>query len=155
MVAGRSALETGAAAMDWRHRIGRSLSILTGLMVLLEPFHVAFAKDRSTSLRAQVGTASWYGPRFHGRKTATGARFDQDKLTAAHRTLPLDTVVRVTNLENNHSVVVLVNDRGPYIKGRVLDLSKGAARALDMVEDGLARVRIEPLYLARKQMAVR
>jgi rare lipoprotein A len=94
---------------------------------------------------AQVGNASWYGPEFHGRLTASGARFDQNKMTAAHRTLPLNTPVRVTNLENNKAIVVVVNDRGPYVKGRVLDLSKAAAKALDMVDDGVVRVKIEPL----------
>jgi rare lipoprotein A len=94
---------------------------------------------------AQVGKASWYGPGFHGRLTASGVRFDQNKMTAAHRTLPLNTPVRVTNLVNNKAIVVVVNDRGPYVKGRVLDLSKAAATALDMVDDGVVRVKIEPL----------
>ncbi|QQP89974.1 septal ring lytic transglycosylase RlpA family protein [Skermanella sp. TT6] len=91
----------------------------------------------------QVGTASWYGPGLHGKKTASGARFDQNKLTAAHRSLPLNTVVKVTNLENGKAVKVKVNDRGPYAKKRVIDLSRAAARKLDMTDDGTARVRIE------------
>ena len=93
----------------------------------------------------QVGTASWYGPGFHGRATASGERFDQNKLSAAHRTLPLNTPIRVTNLENGRSVALVVNDRGPYVPGRVLDVSKAAARELGMVQDGIVRVRIEPL----------
>ena len=91
----------------------------------------------------QVGTASWYGPGFNGKKTASGERFDQNKLTAAHRSLPLDTVVKVTNLDNGKAVKVEINDRGPYSGKRVIDLSRAAARKLDMTDDGTARVRIE------------
>lgn len=91
----------------------------------------------------QVGLASWYGPGFHGRRTASGQRFDQNGLTAAHRKLPLGSEVRVTNLENGRSIVVEINDRGPHVRSRVIDLSKGAARKLGMVEEGIARVRIE------------
>ena len=91
----------------------------------------------------QVGTASWYGPGFHGKKTASGERFDQNKLTAAHRSLALDTVVKVTNLDNGKAVKVAINDRGLYKGKRVIDLSRAAARKLDMTDDGTARVRIE------------
>ena len=93
----------------------------------------------------QVGIASWYGRQSAGKVTASGERFDDRKLTAAHRTLPLDTKVKVTNLENGKSVEVKVNDRGPYIPGRVLDLSTQAAKELGMEKDGLALVRIEIL----------
>lgn len=92
---------------------------------------------------ALAGTASWYGRHWQGRKTASGTRFDPGRLTAAHRSLPLNTRVRVTNLENAKSVTVLINDRGPYVHGRVIDLSKAAARRLGMLKDGLAPVRIE------------
>jgi peptidoglycan lytic transglycosylase len=92
---------------------------------------------------ALAGTASWYGEHWKGRKTASGTRFDPNRLTAAHRSLPLNTRVRVTNLENAKSVTVLVNDRGPYVRGRVIDLSTAAARRLGMVKEGLAPVRIE------------
>ena len=97
----------------------------------------------ATKVADQVGIASWYGPQFHGKLTASGERFDQHKLTAAHRTLPLDTKVKVTNLENGKSIEVKVNDRGPYIPGRVLDLSSQAAKELGMDKEGLALVRIE------------
>jgi rare lipoprotein A (peptidoglycan hydrolase) len=90
----------------------------------------------------QVGTASWYGPGFQGRPTASGEPFDQNSLTAAHRTLPLGSQAVVTNIENGRSVVVEINDRGPYVGGRVLDLSRAAAARLGMLDDGLARVRI-------------
>jgi rare lipoprotein A len=91
------------------------------------------------------GQASWYGPGFHGKKTASGEIFDQSKLTAAHKTLPLGTKARVTNLENGNSVEVEINDRGPYIGQRVIDLSRAAANALGFVESGLTLVRIETL----------
>lgn len=89
------------------------------------------------------GTASWYGGKFHGRKTANGERFDQHALTAAHRTLPFGTKVRVTNERNGRSVVVRINDRGPFAKGRVIDLSRAAAERVGMVGSGTARVRLE------------
>ena len=90
----------------------------------------------------RVGMASWYGDKWRGRKTANGERFDPDKLTAAHRVLPFGTVVMVTNLENGLQVKVVINDRGPYINGRIIDLSKAAARRLGMIEDGLAKVKL-------------
>jgi rare lipoprotein A len=99
----------------------------------------------ATRVVDQVGLASWYGNQEQGRLTASGQRFDPRKLTAAHRTLPLDTKVKVTNLENGKSVEVKVNDRGPYIPGRVLDLSTEAAKLLGMEKEGLALVRIEVL----------
>jgi rare lipoprotein A len=84
--------------------------------------------------------ASWYGQQHQGLKTASGEIFDKNKLTAAHRTLPFGTRLRVTNVENGKTVVVRVNDRGPYVAGRVLDLSYGAAQALGMTGAGVARV---------------
>jgi len=88
------------------------------------------------------GVASWYGPGFHGRPTASGEIFDQEELTAAHRTLQFGTLVEVTNLANGRSVVVRINDRGPFVEGRIIDLSLGAARLLGMLDAGLARVRL-------------
>ncbi|HEX2341685.1 MAG TPA: septal ring lytic transglycosylase RlpA family protein [Vicinamibacterales bacterium] len=96
-----------------------------------------------------VGRASYYGPGFHGRRTASGEIFDMYELVAAHRTLPLGTVARVTNLANGRSVTLRINDRGPYIKGRILDVSKGAAKALAFVRDGTTRVRIDILAKTR------
>lgn len=92
---------------------------------------------------SQRGTASWYGPNFHGNRTANGEVYDMHGLTAAHRTLPFDTWIRVTNLDNGRSVDLRINDRGPFVKGRILDVSYGAAQALGMVGPGLARVRLE------------
>ena len=91
----------------------------------------------------QVGEASYYGRGFHGKKTATGEKFDQNDKTAAHPTLPLGTKATVTNLDNGTSVDVRINDRGPYVKGRDIDLSKGAAKELGMTKDGVAPVKIE------------
>ena len=93
----------------------------------------------------EIGLASWYGPGFHGRRSANGERFDANGLSAAHRTLGLGTRVRVTNLANGRSVVLRITDRGPYVRGRIIDLSYGAARRLGIVRRGLARVRVEPL----------
>lgn len=92
-----------------------------------------------------TGSASWYGPGFHGRRTASGERFNQNAMTAAHRTLPFGTRIRVTNLRNNRQVIVRVNDRGPYSHGRVLDLSAGAAHAIGLRSAGVGPVRIEVL----------
>lgn len=104
------------------------------------------AVDRSAEREPafeQRGTASWYGPGFHGKKTANGEIYNQNGLTAAHRRLPLGTEVEVTHVENGKSVDVRINDRGPYVKGRIIDLSRAAAIELGMKEQGLATVRIE------------
>ncbi len=89
------------------------------------------------------GKASWYGTRHHGKRTASGERFDKNALTAAHRTLPFGSRVRVTNLRNRRSVVVRINDRGPHGRGRLIDLSHRAARELGMLGTGVAPVRVE------------
>ncbi len=93
----------------------------------------------------QTGTASWYGKKFHGRKTANGERYDMHAMSAAHKTLPLPTMVRVTNLDNGRSVVVRVNDRGPFVKSRIIDLSYAAARSLGYDKKGTAHVRVQAL----------
>ena len=90
----------------------------------------------------ETGRASWYGRFFHGRKTANGERYDMHALTAAHRTLPLGSYVRVTNPANDSSVIVRINDRGPFARGRIIDLSLAAATALHMQRAGTARVQI-------------
>jgi len=100
----------------------------------------------SVSPQDQWGVASWYGPHFQGRRTASGRRFNMRELTAAHRTLPLGSEVRVTNLENGRSVEVKISDRGPYFGGRIIDLSKAAALRLGITRrDGVALVRLEPV----------
>jgi rare lipoprotein A len=91
----------------------------------------------------ETGLASWYGEPYHGRQAASGEVYDMNAFTAAHRTLPFDTWVRVTNLENNYSTNVRINDRGPFIEGRIIDLSRAAAEALNMIGAGTALVRVE------------
>lgn len=93
----------------------------------------------------KVGLASWYGSRFAHRKTATGESFDPSRLTAASMTLPLGTKARITNLENGRSTVVRINDRGPHVKGRAIDLSRGAAQELGFKNRGMAQVKIQVL----------
>ena len=94
-----------------------------------------------------VMTASWYGPRFHGKLTANGEQYDQMALTAAHKSLPFGTVLQVTNLKNGKSVIVRINDRGPFIEGRDLDLSKGTALNLGMIGRGVIKVKVSEVKL--------
>ncbi len=116
------------------------------------PYTIA-GKTYYPSERAIVstGVASWYGADFHGRKTANGEIFDRNSITAAHPTMPLPSYARVTNLRNSYSIVVRVNDRGPYHGGRVMDVSQRVAHALDFKHHGTARVRVE--YLTRAGLA--
>lgn len=95
----------------------------------------------------QYGNASWYGGKFHGRTTASGERFNKHEFTAAHKKLPFGTILRVTNLRNGKDVYVRINDRGPFIKGRVLDLSLASAEALHFNRRGVIRVKIEIVSL--------
>ncbi len=92
-----------------------------------------------------TGMASWYGPGFNGNRTANGERYNMNGISAAHKTLPFGTVVRVTNLNNGRSVDVRINDRGPFVKNRVIDLSKGAAKKIDMITAGVVPVRLQIL----------
>lgn len=96
----------------------------------------------------QLGVASWYGPGFHGRRTASGEVYDQDALTAAHPSLPFGTRVRVTNLDNGRAVEVRINDRGPFVGGRAIDLSRAGARVIGLIGPGIGRVRIETVPVA-------
>jgi len=101
--------------------------------------------------KMEVGYASWYGGKFQGRQTASGEKFDTKKLTAAHKTLPFGKIVRVTNLENNLSVEVRINDRGPFIEGRIIDLSRAAADVIGMAGKGIALVKVEPVETEKNQ----
>lgn len=103
------------------------------------------AHEGAAVVQIVSGTASWYGPGFNGRLTANGERYNMDGLTAAHRTLPFGTEVRVTNRHNGKSVVVRINDRGPFHGNRVIDLSRKAATSIGMVGSGVAPVKIEVL----------
>jgi rare lipoprotein A len=102
-----------------------------------------------TANYTMVGTASWYGEDFHGRRTANGETFDMNSFSAAHPSLPLNSNVRITNLGNHRSVVVRVNDRGPFVGGRVIDVSAKTAKVLGFYEDGLSKVKVE--YVGRAQ----
>lgn len=122
---------------------------LTLLVTLLFTTNVmAKTKVNQHSTR---GEASYYAGFHHGKKTASGERFNMHSLTAAHRTLPLGSKIKVTNLNNGKEVVVRVNDRGPYAKGRVLDVSLGAAKKLDMIKTGTAKVSIQILHVSNNK----
>ncbi|UCF09735.1 MAG: septal ring lytic transglycosylase RlpA family protein, partial [Candidatus Bipolaricaulota bacterium] len=97
----------------------------------------------------QVGIASWYGPGFHGRQTANGETYDMNGISAAHKSLPFGTVVRVVELETGRSVDVRINDRGPFVEGRIIDLSRGAAQRLGIVDKGITRVGLRILSWPR------
>ena len=101
----------------------------------------------------ETGIASWYGPGFHEKNTANGEIYDQDDLTAAHQTLPLPSVVRVTNLENGRTLILRVNDRGPFIKGRIIDVSRKAAKLLKFHDKGTTKVKVEVLEKESRQAA--
>jgi rare lipoprotein A len=124
------------------------LAVLTGCSTAPDrgrPGSDAAALTKSPGAEIGRGNASWYGPGFHGKRTASGERFDMNELTAAHRTLPFGTRVRVRNTQNGREVVVRINDRGPQIRDRIIDLSKAAAAALDLLQAGEAPVvLIEP-----------
>lgn len=110
-----------------------------------QPQPLAIVPKQFNPLAEFKGIASWYGPGFHGNRSASGEIFNQNALTAAHRNLPFGTLVRVTNLDNGASVVVRINDRGPFTGGRIIDLSAGAARVLGLIHSGVAPVRVEVL----------
>jgi rare lipoprotein A len=104
-------------------------------------------------LTAELGIASWYGYPFHGRQAANGEIYDMEKLTAAHRTLPFGTWVRVTNLTNNKTVDVRITDRGPFIAGRIIDLSHAAAQSIELIGPGVAQVRIDVVSAPQLEIA--
>lgn len=97
----------------------------------------------------QTGQASWYGKEHDGKKTASGETFDMEEMTAAHRTLPMNSKVKVTSLSNGKSVIVKVNDRGPFSKGRIIDISRAAAKKLDIITKGTDKVKIEVLEIPK------
>ena len=113
------------------------------LKALFTVFLFSLSSLGFSSVYVSSATASYYAEKYHGRKTASGEVFNMYDMTCAHKTLPFGTVLRVTNLKNNRSVDVRVNDRGPFVKGREIDVSKAAAQKLDMIKTGTANVRIE------------
>jgi rare lipoprotein A len=133
-----------SARLQWRRR--HSVASIAALLAVVIVFFASGrvpAPSAGDNAPVQRGLASWYGPRFHGEPTAQGELFNMNALTAAHRSLPLGTRVRVTHLENGRSVVVRINDRGPYKRGVIIDLSRRAANEIGMVQQGRARVRVE------------
>jgi len=110
-----------------------------------EVYGVRYSVMQSSAGYREKGVASWYGKKFHGRDTSSGERYNMYAMTAAHKTLPLPTNVRVTNLETGKSIIVRVNDRGPFVKNRIIDLSYSAAHALDVVANGTAMVEVVAL----------
>jgi len=120
----------------------------------VHPSAVTAAKKPVAKKPYQVGTASWYGQDFVGKPTASGEPYDMYDMTAAHPTLPLGTYVRVTNLRNGRAVVVRVNDRGPVVEGRIIDVSYSAARALNFKNQGLQRVRLDVIPPAQTMAAL-
>ena len=125
--------------------VSRATLIVCSLLLLVGCSSTRAIRSTREPGFVSTGIASYYGRDHHGRTTASGQIFDMNKLTAAHRTLPFGEKVRVTNLSNNRNVTVTINDRGPYAKGRIIDLSLAAARKLDMIKAGTAKVRLEPL----------
>lgn len=120
--------------------------LLAGAFLALSEFPNSYAASSDVAKAAsvaEVGMASYYADKYHGKTTASGEAFDMNELTAAHRTLPFGTRVKVTDLENNRSVIVRINDRGPFVEGRVIDLSRAAAEELQFIRAGLAKVRVE------------
>jgi rare lipoprotein A len=111
-----------------------------GSSVVVAP---ATAESAPTTRHVETGEASWYGKRYHGRTTASGVPFDMNAMTAAHKTLPFGTKVKVTNQANGREVTVTINDRGPFVPGRIIDLSRSAAAKLDFLNAGVTKVRVE------------
>ena len=125
--------------LSLRYLLKKHFTVRALFLIILCLFVFAIFSDRSRT----IGTASWYGKNFHLRKTANGEIYNKYVFTAAHRHLPFNTMVNVINLENSKTVVVRINDRGPYWPGRIIDLSRGAAEKINMRKQGLARVKLE------------
>lgn len=141
-----SAPNSGAGPVVWSGPVADPAPIVSGTM---RPYQIRgrWYRPAEQPDYEEVGLASWYGDAFHGRPTATGERFDMNQLTAAHKTLPLPGLVEVTSLDTGRSLVLRVNDRGPFVDDRIIDLSRAAARELGVLEAGLGRVRVR--YLGR------
>jgi len=122
------------------------LVLLGGIVILLGSGCASKAQPGSHAAYTEVGYASYYGSQWHGRTTANGERMNIHAMTAAHKTLPFHTQVRVTMLSTGASVIVRINDRGPFVKGRIIDLSDEAAKRIGLIEKGVAKVRIEVLH---------
>jgi rare lipoprotein A len=132
-------------------RLRISLVLLSSLTIIYDCYAYKESNDAGPIMVVQSGIASWYGREEQGGRTASGEIFDRNQFTAASRHLPFNTVVRVTNRINGQSVNVRINDRGPYVKGRILDVSEAAAKALDMRKSGVTPVEVEVLAPGRTE----
>lgn len=136
-----------ACGTSTSHKDGRAVTPTQGTFKVGNPYKIdgqQYIPQESYS-HTETGIASWYGPGFHGKRTANGEAFDQNALTAAHRTLQMPSLVRVTNLENGRSIIVRINDRGPFSRGRVIDLSARSAELLQFKNQGTAKVKLQVL----------
>jgi len=125
------------------------LVLISSLLLIFGLYAAASHRDKTQWVGIQSGVASWYGKEDQGKRTASGEAFDPHKFTAASRHLPFNTIVRVTNRQNGRSVEVRINDRGPFLKGRVIDVSEAAATRLNMKTSGVAPVEIEVMKPAK------
>ena len=138
------AQKVGRKAFGAGLRVGLSVLVIAGLLAALSGLGCASSKSAAKGRRGfeQSGIASWYGPGFHGRTTANGETYDMEAMTAAHKQLPFGSIVEVKNRDNGRKTRVRITDRGPFVRGRIIDLSKAAARDIGMLGSGVARVRI-------------
>lgn len=135
--------DDGSSASSGRYKVGSPYQIRGAWYYPAEDFEYT-----------ETGIASWYGPNFHGKKTANGETYNQNDLTAAHRTLPLPSAVRVTNLENGRSITLRINDRGPFARGRIIDVSRRGAQLLGFEKNGVAKVRVDILEDESRRLKV-
>ncbi len=145
-MAGRVTLQIVSRLRPRKRLIVTALALLIAVVVCIRitsSVRVRLFKHN----KSQIGTASFYGRDFHGKKTANGEIFNMRRCSAAHRTLPFGTLVRVTNLSNGRRLIVRINDRGPFVSDRIIDLSYGAAKRLGMIEQGITKVNLE-FYLS-------
>ncbi len=131
--------------------LATALGLVASALIVASAGCAAKTSPRSTAPggRPQTGVASWYGPKFHGRTTANGERYNMMDLTAAHKTLPFGTFVHVTNRSNNRTIVVRINDRGPFVRGRIIDLSYAAAKVIGASSTGVVEVEVRVMDRAR------
>lgn len=154
-------IAAGCASSSWEGSANRNVQPTTqelprsksGNPPFYEVYGVRYSVMDTSIGYKERGVASWYGKKFHGRSTSSGERYDMHAMTAAHKSLPLPTIVRVTNLTNGKSVVVRVNDRGPFVKNRIIDMSYAAANELGMTTAGTALVEVEALTRSSAQNA--
>jgi rare lipoprotein A len=163
ILAGLITLLTGCAAGNWDPSMASKVDATTeeqprsksGNPPFYEVYGVRYSVLNTSVGYKERGVASWYGKKFHGRSTSSGERYDMYEMTAAHKSLPLPTIARVTNLTNGRSIIVRINDRGPFIDNRIIDMSYAAAIELDMTQAGTAMVEVEALTKSSAKAATR